>query len=454
MKSFRFSCILLNLLLILSVVSFSLPVVSESADLSVGYAELDITPPLGVTMPGYFHTRHASEILDPLLVKALILRQRETTLVFAAFDLIGIPASVAQSIREEIEKQTGVPSDHVFVHGTHTHTGATVSEIKDKLPEQAAAAVQKALENCVAENQVSLGVGQEKSVAFIRRYLMTDGTVRTNPGRSNPNIVRPIGQIDPSVNVITFGAARTLLVSYGLHLDCIGGDKFSADYPYHLTQAVKQSLGDEWNVIYLNACCGNVNHINVNDPGQRSGYDESRRIGQALAQAVLAARKTAKPIQIDSLDAQTEIVSSPIRAVPPDMLEWAQQQMKDNPDEANKRKFNEQTPFKILELAEKEGTSLPAEIIAFRIGPLAVVGLPAEVFKEVAGDIKRHSLLDPTLVIGVTGGYMGYLPHPRGYDEGGYEATFGSARFAPQTSILWADAAVRLIQKEIQNKMD
>ncbi|MGC9326978.1 MAG: hypothetical protein ACP5I1_05050, partial [Candidatus Hinthialibacter sp.] len=445
----RLSRLFFHLFLLLSIAAVLPPVDSESAEISVGYAELDITPPLGVTMPGYFHTRHASGILDPLLVKSLVLRQEETTLVFTAFDLIGIPDSVAQSIRQEIEQQTSIPSAQIFVHGTHTHTGATVSEIKDKLPEQAAAAVQKALDNCVKENQVSLGVGQEKSVAFIRRYLMKDGTVLTNPGRANPNIVRPIGEIDPSVYVITFGTARTMLVSYGLHLDCIGGDKFSADYPYHLTQAVKQSLGDEWNVIYLNACCGNVNHINVNNPSQRSGYDESRRIGQAIAQAALAARKTAKTIQIDALKAQTEIVSSPIRTVPPDMLEWAQKQMQENPDEANKRKFNQETPFKILELAQKEGTTLPAEIIAFRIGPLAIVGLPAEVFKEVADDIKCHSQLDPTLVIGITGGYMGYLPHPRGYDEGGYEATLGSARFAPHTSMLWADAAIRLILSEV-----
>ncbi len=436
-------------LLTVFLIGYSNIVFSESnkSPLFVGYADVDITPPLGVTIPGYFHVRHATGVLDPLRVKTLAISQGETTLIIAAFDLIGIDSATIKEIREEIQRQTGVAPECVFIHGTHTHTGATVAEIKDRLPSQAAEAVKEALNKRIQESAVTLGVGQENSVAFIRRYLMKDGSVRTNPGRANSEIVRPIGKIDPTVSVISFGSAHTLLVSYGLHLDCIGGEKFSADYPHHLTQAVKESLGEEWNVIYLNACCGNVNHINVNDPGQRSGYEESRRIGRTLAQVALAAYKNARPIAIDRLASRTAIVDSPARPVPQELFQWAQQQMKENEEQATKRQFNEETPAKIVERAEAQNNPIPAEIIAMRIGPVGIVGLPVEAFQEVGADIKTHSLLDPTLVIGITGGYMGYLPHPRGYDEGGYEATFGSARFAQETSVLWSDAVAQLIRE-------
>lgn len=76
------------------------------------------------------------------------------------------------------------------------------------------------------------------------------------------------------------------------------------------------------------------------------------------------------------------------------------------------------------------------------------------VFVEVARDIRRHSLLEPTLVIGLTGGSMGYLPHPRGYDEGGYEATFASARYDPRTSLLWSDAATLLLNHLLEDKTE
>lgn len=426
---------------------FSMP---DTPSLFVGYADVDITPPLGVTMPGYFHIRHATGVLDPLRVKTLTIGLGETTLVVAAFDLIGIDSATVKEIREEIQRQTGIAPEYVFIHGTHTHTGATLAEIKDRLPRQAAEAVKEALNQRIQESTVTLGTGQENTVAFIRRYLMKDGSVRTNPGRTNTEVVRPIGRIDPTVTVITFSSAKTMLVSYGLHLDCIGGEKFSADYPYHLTQAVKESLGEEWNVIYLNACCGNVNHINVNNPAQRSGYEESQRIGRTLAQVALAAHKNARPIAIDRLASRTAIVDSPARPVPQDLLDWARQQMRENAVQASTRQFNEETPAKIVERAEAQNTPIPAEIIAMRIGPVGIVGLPVEAFQEVGADIKARSLLDPTLTIGITGGYMGYLPHPRGYDEGGYEATFGSARFERETSELWSDTAARLIREMAQ----
>lgn len=445
------NCILFHWILIGITALFATAAGADGNILSIGYAELDITPPLGVTMPGYFHIRHATGVLDPLMVKTLAIRKEDTTLAIAAFDLIEIEDSVVKEIRDKIQQETGVPPERVFVHTTHTHTGATVSEIKDKLPAQAASAVKKAMENLKSESLVTLGASQEKSIAFIRRYLMKDGKVLTNPGSGNPNIVRPIGAIDPTVYAITFADAHTMVVSYGLHADCVGGEKFSADYPYHLTQAVKEALGADWNVIFLNACCGNVNHINVNDPQQIGGYEGSRHIGRVLAQAALAAHRNAKPISIDPLSSKTTIVQTPARSVPQELIDWAKQQTNANPDDAKTRKFNDETPSVILEQVEVQGTYHPTEIIVLRLGPLAIVGLPAESFKEVAADIKIHSQLDPTLVIGLTGGCMGYLPHPRGYTEGGYEATFGACRLAPETSLLWSDAAIKMIQELSQS---
>ncbi len=381
------------------------------------------------------------------MAKAVVLTKGDTTLAIVALDLISVQAPVVSDIRQAVEKETGIAPDCVFIHATHTHTGANVSEIKDKIPGQVAKAVQNAMEHRVEESRVTHGTVRENSIAFIRRYLMKDGTVRTNPGRNNPNIVQPIGAIDPNVHVITFGTAKILLVSYGLHADCVSGTNFSADYPHHMTEAVRESLGKEWNVLYLNACCGNVNHVNVKNPKQRSSNEESRRIGRVLAKAALQAHKNAAPILIDNLGVKTETVQCPIRKVPKEIYDWAKSEMTANPDEAKKRRFNERTPARIIALAEAKEKTRPAEIMVFRLGPVGVAGLPGETFVELGRDIKTHSLLDPTLVIGLTSGSMGYIPHPRGYQEGGYEATFGSARLAPETPVLWCDTAIRLLQE-------
>ena len=90
----------------------------------VGYGEADITPAVGGSMPGYFGERLSTGVLDPLRAKALTLSKDQTTLVIVALDLIGLETTEANQIRRAIRERTGIAAHHVFVHSTHTHTGA------------------------------------------------------------------------------------------------------------------------------------------------------------------------------------------------------------------------------------------------------------------------------------------------------------------------------------------
>lgn len=440
-KRLRFCTTMISLVVIFSIPSIA----SNDKALLVGYAELDITPKRGTAMPGYFHGRKADGVLDPLLIKALVLTYDDTTLVILAVDLIAFDRPLVDKLRNAIRSKTGIPTERVFIHTTHAHTGARVSEIADRLPQQMSSVTVKALDSRKQETRITLGRIEENSVTFIRRYLMKDGTVRTNPGRANPNIVRPIGQIDPKVNVLSFHTTRISLVSHGLHCDCVSGSKFSADYPYHLAESMREELGGDWNVVYLNACSGNINHINVNDKNQRSSYEESRKIGKILAKAALRAYKRSVEVKIDRVNSRVKQVQCPIRKVPEEVYEWAKAEMRKDSDKASKRNFNELTPRSVIRLAETKEQSRIAEVIVLSIGPVGIVGLPAECFVELGRDIQNHSLMDSTWVIGLTGGSMGYVPHPRGYREGGYEATYSSAPLSPETPMLWCDVAISML---------
>lgn len=433
---------------------------------SVGYAETDITPAVGGSIPGYFTVRTSTGVLDPLLAKVLVLTKGRMTLVIVALDLIGLQAPEVKEVRRIIGSRTGIAPERIFVHSTHTHTGAetprrfttddeeilpglfpgTVDrEWVSRLPEKVAAAVEKALANRIGESRVTLSTGRPEPIAFYRRYLMKDGTIRTNPGRGNPNIVRPAGEIDPTVYVISFERAKILLVSYGLHPDCIGGTLYSADYPYHLTQSIRALLGKEWSLIYLNAACGNINHVDVNNPNQLKGYEESQRIGRTLAESVKKAREEARTISIDRLASQTKSVQCALRQVPPEIASQAEREVKGSLD-IPRRNFNELFSPAAYVLSKTKDRVHPAEMIACRIGPVGLVGLPAEVFVEIAREIKQGSPLDPRLVIGLTGGAMGYMPHAKGFEEGGYEAGYRSARYQPLTPTLWIRAAADLLR--------
>jgi len=416
-------------------------------------------------MPGYLQDRTATGVLDPLLAKTIVLTHGSTTLAIVALDLIGLERAEVEAVRKAVGARTGIAGKNIFIHATHTHTGAMVprrftsdaesiypglfpGRVDPKWIASLPASITEAVANALAARRsvgrVTHATGHLDSIAFYRRFLMKDGTVRTNPGRGNPDIVRPAGSIDPTVHVLEFGGTNTMLVSYGLHPDCIGGTMYSADYPAHLTESIRAGLGPDWNVLYLNAACGNINHIDVGNPAQRSSYEESRRIGQALAAAVLAARPTAREIRVDSLDARTRTIRSPLRKIAPEATERARRELD---LDAARRNFNEFFAPGAWVLSRTRDKSHPAELSVLRIGPIGIVGFPAETFVENGRAIQSSSPLSPTLVIGLTGGAMGYLPHEEGYRQGGYEAGYRSARYDPRTPSLWIRAALDLLKK-------
>jgi hypothetical protein len=450
---------------------FSLEPTMSDTRLKAAYDEADITPPLGGSMPGYFRDRQATGILDPLRAKVLYLARGDESIALVACDLIGVGAPLVARIRARVKEVCQAPPRHVWVHATHTHTagmvprsGGFTSDAEAIYPEfypgkvdekwvqslidRTAAAVARAAAAAAEEQKVTLHTGVEKTVAHYRRYVMKDGSVRTNPGRGNPSIVRPAGEIDPRVHVLRFGTQKILTVIYGVHPDCVGGTKYSADYPHHLTEVLRHALGAEWRVLFLNACCGNINHINVSDPMQKSGPEESKRIGEKLALAALEALKKEQPVGTGPLAARTTAAASKLRKPRPEEVKQAEEMLRAYREtgKGNPFGFNELYAPAVLVLARTKDREHRAEVAALRLGSFALAFLPGEIFVELGREVEEGSPFRPTRTIGLTNGSLGYIPTKRGYAEGGYEAGYRSARYEPDTGHAWAKAAAGLLQ--------
>ncbi len=86
---------------------------------------------------------------------------------------------------------------------------------------------------------VSVGVAEQQvPISFNRRFVMKDGSVQTWKNLKDPNVVRAAGPIDSEVSVLAIKtqargdtAAQTLgvLSNFALHLDTVGGMRWSAD---------------------------------------------------------------------------------------------------------------------------------------------------------------------------------------------------------------------------------
>src|SRR5664279_3580745 len=97
--------------------------ISTAEPYRVGAAEIDITPPVGGRMAGYFNERLATGTLDPLHAKAMVLRQGAIQVALVSCDLIGVSLNVSTHARAQASQRTGIPVSNIVICATHSHTG-------------------------------------------------------------------------------------------------------------------------------------------------------------------------------------------------------------------------------------------------------------------------------------------------------------------------------------------
>lgn len=252
-----------------------------------GAYEIDITPPLGIDLAGYFNIRKADNILDNLYAKTVVLRTETNEVAITSCDLCVIPRELILKIRELASIWSNIPKDNIMISATHTHTGPVTTGLLageidqayiEVMTRKVATSIFMAKRN-LQEAIVKVGRGKEESIIFNRRYVMKDGSTVTNPGKLNPNIVKPAGPIDPEMLVILIeskiGEPIALIINYSNHVDTIGGTGVSADYPGIMDKILKKFLGNV-SILFLNGAEGDVNHIDVNDPTPSRRIQRSR----------------------------------------------------------------------------------------------------------------------------------------------------------------------------------
>ena len=440
-------------------------------ELRAGAAAADITPPLGVGMAGYYHKRAAEAVHDPLYARALVLEAGDARAAIVTLDLISTPRWIVDGARREIGRDPGIPPEAVMISATHAHTGPVLTgrgprdeilgadadparKYSEELPGKIAEAVRQAWAARVPVS-VSSASGREDSVAFNRRYHMKDGTVGWNPGKLNPNTIRPVGPIDPEVPVVLFSDAKkkpvAVCVNYAVHLDNVGGLQLSADLPATVSRLLADAMGEKLVTLYQTGCCGDVNHIDVNWGERQSGHGNAARMGTILAAEVLRAVPKLKAAEPGPLRARRETVPLPLPKVTPEDVEKAKA-VRDLVREGKPPKFMEQVQaFKVLDVAARGGKPLEAEVQVISLGQeVAWVALPGEIFVELGLSVRHDSPFPRTLIAELANGSVGYVPTQRAYAQGNYEVV--SARCAEGAGEMLAAAAVRLLKANYYGK--
>jgi hypothetical protein len=194
-----------------------------------------------------------------------------------------------------------------------------------------------------------------------------------------------------------------------------------------------------------------VNHVDYRDPLQGRGYGMAQRVGYVLAAAVAQAIRGRQPVAADRLAVDSRRVALERLAISDHERQRCQAVM----EEARRQPLRGQVDGLPdahfaglrLEMYDLQHCPDPVEVQTLRIGDVALVGLPGEVFCEIGLDIRRRSPAGHTLVAGLSNDAIGYLPTRESFAEGGYEPTVGSTFYKPGAAEQLADAAVAQLQR-------
>lgn len=410
--------------------------------LKCGFAQVDITPELGLEIPGYFNVRVADGVIDPLYARAFVADDGETVLAFVVMDIIHVSAKSTAMIRERASKATGIPEGNIMVSATHIHTGSStdrnneVSHANEKnviwTAQRTADAVIEAYNNRV-EAKMGYSDCMEYSIAFNRRYLMKDGTLKTNPGVLNPNVEKSASPIDPQVGVIrvddTAGNPIGAVVNFSVHPDVVGGTKYCADYIGELARTMKKVYGESFGVVYMNGCCGDINHVDVLGGTNLPKGQQHLKMGKILAgDAIAALERTLTTSEVRLSTTSTVFHGTRRRPTAVD-YEWAKATMQDpNASTVDRSYANAWIDMYENPIPDPD-IEVQASVIKFKElyrtgksrGDLAICSLPGEIFVEIGLEIKEKSPFEHNIMCELANGYYGYISTRRGIEMGGYE---------------------------------
>ena len=426
--------------------------------LEFGSAVEDITPKIGLPLCGYFNLRPNRGYYDRLKLKAAVFRTGDSVAAIVSYDLCLLTRPFIDEMEKALEAENSPLCGKVLYCATHTHTGpysaiifgaGADEEYMAELKEKSLSALHKAYAS-LSPAELFTTQTECSTMAFNRRYVMKNGQTLTNPGKLNPDIVRPEGGIDEKIMLMEIrrdGRPEMIIANISNHTDTIGGDIVSADWPGIMEFELQRMLELQIPVMTIIAPQGNINHFNTAVEGSQTGYEEAKRIGKTYANVIAGARyQLKKQENCDIVTASSEF-EAPYYQLNDEEYAAAKKVYEENKDATMEegRDFTSEdiargVPFVKKYFAERAISCRENPITEKRIekqlaimfgSETAIVSLPAEPFIELGVEIRKNSRFPMTVIAALGMGEVGYVGMPYHYGHGGYETSPDRTLAAP-----------------------
>lgn len=417
--------------------------------LQAGFARVDITPPFGNDLSGYYERRLADGTLDPLYLNAVALTVGGETVLLMAADYIGIRMDHCAKIRAMISERTGVPADHIMIAALHQHTSPCLADpetretaLRDKVfidvvYRRFADAARMALDDRADAEMSTAARDVAEPIAFVRRYFTKEAGVVTNPS-SKFTLTGRCAEADNTMRLVRFSRKDKndiAILNFSTHPDVIGGTKWSADWPGFARRFLEEGI-DGTSCLFFTGCQGDSNHYDYFLPREKrlrgTRYEHSAYMGRTVADAAIAVWNEMTPASDDTIFAEFRVIYNRTKTDGiekyDECVRWVKEYKEGKHPEGTFTMAERAFCYRVAAL-RAQPLFRPVPITVIGVGGVVFVGFGGEAFTSY-GKIMRDLCPDKFVVSAVcANGYEGYLPTAEAFTQGGYEAC--SSHFMP-----------------------
>ena len=426
-----------------------------STPLLAGTARIDITPSTGIDLTGFIARENpAIGTRDPLYARALALHRGHRDALIVACDVLGFSSELRDTVRARISLATGLPAPAIMLAASHTHGGPATQFLHGcgdpdpaYLDDLAGRITRVAGQALAAQQPVTVAAGRAESRAGVYN--------RRTPGDIT----------DPAVELVRFddadGKTVATLVNFSCHPTTMHFDnrRYSADYPGLVTARIEEATGGI--ALYLMGAIGDVGPVT-------RGEESLATIGNAVADAALAALPSLAPVPDPVLDTAGGVLHLPLQEIP-DRGAWIRLREDyrkaaleaEAHGEIGKAKVARamtswaESMFERMQAGALQPT-VDAEVQLIGLGDVVIVGVPGEYFVELGLQVKEQVPARQVLLCGFANHNIGYIPARRAYPRGGYEVAeaykyYGyPAALAPEAGEMIVEAAVNFARRDLE----
>lgn len=412
---------------------------TNKCDFYAGYARADISP---TKFPVYMSGgTDATKVLEKIYATCVAFSDNETTVLFITLDVQSIPGTIYNKALYNINKATGIDKKNIFVSATHNHSAPHVLQGREG---DATAEWQTSLMGKISEiskqaiadlkpTTAYYGKTNAKGLAFVRRYLLEDGTYRSIGLRydwsSKAKEVAHESEADSEMQVLRFvrDDAKDIVMAnwqaHAAHAYSNNPRAICGDFIYYFRQAV-ESNNDDVLFAYFQGASGNINlHSYVNDVN-----GQYPKVGKALANYCNELLPKLERVTLDKIKVLKTTIKLNIANDSDERVQAALDILEGrdtNNTLRNKYKLEEHEPGAIytrymFRRANPSG-QYNISLTAISFGDISFVSTPCEMFDTNGMEVKNASPFKSTFVCAYTNGSEGYVPSAAAIPHGGYE---------------------------------